>query len=136
MSKLYDLYTSLKSKDSSKIYLIKSGIFYLALEDDALELSERFKFKLTNLNDKLVKCGFPARRINYYSNLFEQLELNYEIIDSANTTPILPKANLSSDYSSIISTLASLDMNDISFKKTFEILNNLHEQSKKIHTNN
>ena len=136
MSKLYDLYTSLKNKDASKIYLIKSGIFYLALEDDALELSERFKFKLTNLNDKLVKCGFPASRIDYYSNLFNQLEINYEIIDSANATPVMPNANLSSDCNSIISTLASLDMNDISFKKAFEILNNLHERAKKIHTNN
>ena len=50
MSKLANLYKILKNKDSSTLYLLKSGIFYIALDEDALTLSDLFNFKLTDLN--------------------------------------------------------------------------------------
>ena len=47
MSKLYDKYLYLKKLDNSKIYLIKSGIFYIALED--MQSKER-QFPPSELN--------------------------------------------------------------------------------------
>lgn len=55
MSKLYSIYESLKRKDNKTIYLFKSGIFYLALSDDAIYLSNKFNFKLTNLSNRSTK---------------------------------------------------------------------------------
>ena len=59
MSKLQKSYINLKSKDAEKIYLFKSGMFYLALADDCEKLSAVFGFKKTKLNEEIEKCGFP-----------------------------------------------------------------------------
>lgn len=122
MSKLYDKYLCLKKLDNSKIYLLKSGIFYIALEDDALELSEKFNFKLTNLNDKVIKCGFPKDRIQYYTNLLDIMNVKYEIIDSINST---------SDFD-FIEKIAKLDLNNISYKDAHDILQSLNKDANNI----
>ena len=58
MSKLIKIYKDLKTQNNDKIYLFKSGIFYIFLDEAAKEMSKTFNFKLTNLNDEFVKCGF------------------------------------------------------------------------------
>lgn len=132
MSKLYNKYLYLKKNDNSKIYLIKSGIFYIALEDDALELSEKFNFKLTNLNDKIVKCGFPENRLSYYQNLLSALNVKYEIVNLDETnSQIISNIDLSNNKN-FFQRIASLDMNDISYKKAYEILCSLNDEAKKI----
>lgn len=50
MSKLYDKFSSLKNSNKDTLYLFKSGIFFIALNEDATKLSEIFGFKITNLN--------------------------------------------------------------------------------------
>ena len=55
MSKLLNTYHNLKKQDSQTIYLFKSGIFYLALEDDARLLSNELQLKLTSLNNESIK---------------------------------------------------------------------------------
>ena len=82
MSILYSLYERLKRKDNKTIYLFKSGIFYLALSDDALYLSNKFNFKLTNLNNSIVKCGFPTSSIDKYITKFTNNHINFKLIDS------------------------------------------------------
>lgn len=59
MSKLYNLYKKCKNNDAVKTYIFKSGIFYIALEEDAVFLSELLGFKLTNFTESVMKCGFP-----------------------------------------------------------------------------
>ena len=56
MSKLYNTYLALKKQDSQTIYLFKSGIFFIAIDDDARTLSNAFDFKLSNLNNDILKC--------------------------------------------------------------------------------
>ena len=63
MSKLFEKYLELKRSNKSRVYLIKSGIFYIALQEDAKTISELFDFKITNLNDEVVKCGFPEKKL-------------------------------------------------------------------------
>lgn len=72
MSKLYKRYLQLKQVDDSKIYLFKSGIFYIFLQDDAIKMSNLLKLKLTNLNETVVKCGFPVKNLNKYLDLIRQ----------------------------------------------------------------
>lgn len=60
---------NVKTKILGKIYLFKSGIFYIALEEDATFLSELLGFKLTNFNETVMKCGFPRKKtwiLSYY----------------------------------------------------------------------
>ena len=65
MSKLYDKFSSLKNSNKDTLYLFKSGIFFIALNEDATKLSEIFGFKITNLNDTVTKCGFPEKRLEF-----------------------------------------------------------------------
>lgn len=65
MSKLIKMYKNLKTQNSEKIYLFKSGIFYIFLDEDAREMSKALDFKLTNLNDEFVKCGFPTMFLQF-----------------------------------------------------------------------
>ena len=82
MSKLYVEYLNLKKENSNQLYLFKSGIFYIALEDDAKRLSEIFDFKLINLNESVLKCGFPQKRLEFYSNKLNSLNVSFQIVDS------------------------------------------------------
>ena len=81
MSKLLKLYTNLKKENKEILYLFKSGIFYIALDDDALTLSELFNFKIIDLNEKSIKCGFPVNKISYYSHLLNLNNIKFKIID-------------------------------------------------------
>ncbi len=81
MSKLYQTYAALKMQDSSQLYLFKSGIFYIFLDEDAKLISTKFNLKLTNLNSIVVKCGFPTSQIEKYTNLFNIANISFKIVD-------------------------------------------------------
>ena len=81
MSKLQKSYINLKSKDADKIYLFKSGMFYLALADDCEKLSSVFGFKKTKLNEEIEKCGFPISRLGFYVGQLEKRKIPFQIID-------------------------------------------------------
>lgn len=51
MSKLYDTYKNLKLSENGYVYLFKSGIFYILLDDDAKRVSISLGLKLTKFND-------------------------------------------------------------------------------------
>lgn len=133
MSKLYSEYIKLKKVNVEKIYLFKSGIFYIALEEDAKKLSEIFDFKITNLNDSVIKCGFPLKRLEFYTNLLNQNNIDFEIVDSnyskiENYSDYLNNENIKN----IIDTIISLDMDNISFRQAFDFLYDLNLKLKKI----
>lgn len=123
MSKLYVEYLKLKNENTNKLYLFKSGIFYIAIEDDAKKLSELFNFKLTNLNNTVTKCGFPQKRLEFYIEKLNSLNILFEIIDLKYS-----KVDNYSDYlnnnkiKDIIKSIIQIDMNNISFKESFEFL--------------
>lgn len=137
MSKLYDNFISLKNSNKEKLYLFKSGIFFIALNEDATKLSEIFGFKITNLNDTVTKCGFPAKRIEYYSSLLDKMNIEHELIDSNSK-----KIENNSDYinnlnfNNIIDKLVKIDFDNITCKEAFDILYNLSLKSKQILNSN
>ena len=126
MSKLYTEYLKLKNKDVEKIYLFKSGIFYIALDKDAEKLSEALGFKLTNLNNSIVKCGFPQNRIEFYTEKLNLLNITFEIVDS-NYSKI-------DSYSSYINNEKLKNIvTSISFKDSFEFLGKINLELKEIY---
>ncbi len=133
MSKLYKQYTENKKNNTDKIYLFKSGIFYLALNEDAQKLSKIFDFKITNLSDKLTKIGFPGGRLEYYTKQLEQQNIEYEIIDSNNKAVENVSEYLNNlKTKEIMDGLMELDMNNVTFKEAFDILLSTNKQLKQI----
>lgn len=112
---------------------LKSGIFYISLNEDATKLSEIFNFKITNLNDNVTKYGFPKKRLDYYSSLLEKMNIDFEIIDSG-----YQKVENRSDYintlnfKNVVDKLVKIDFNNITFKEAFDTLYKLSEETKKI----
>ena len=73
MSKLYDIYSSLKSNESNSdktLYLFKSGIFFILIDEDAKIATKILNLKITFLTENVVKCGFPVSSLKKYSLFF------------------------------------------------------------------
>lgn len=133
MSKLYSLYERLKRKDNKTIYLFKSGIFYLALSDDAIYLSNKFNFKLTNLNNSIVKCGFPISSIDKYITKFTNNHINFKLVDSSiNTIYSLKDYQLDCHVKKIIDSIISIDINALSVSEAYKFIEELKNESNKI----
>lgn len=128
MSKLVKLYTKLKQENPNKLYLFKSGIFYIAIDDDALTLSELFDFKIIDLNSKSIKCGFPTNKISYYSGLLNINNIDFEIINSLETVAVQNTNQVL--YENIINEILKINFDEISFKDAFFKLQNLQEKLK------
>lgn len=129
MSKLYLKYSNLKQKDPNKLYLFKNGIFYITLSEDAKILSNLFNLKLTNLNENILKCGFPTHRLEYYLKLLEENQISFEIIDEnyekiENYQDYLNNLNLKA----ITDKILSIDFDNITYKQAYEILQEIHAQ--------
>ena len=136
MSKLYVEYLKLKNENIDKLYLFKSGIFYIAIENDAKKLSELFNFKLTNLNDSVIKCGFPQKRLEFYIDKLNSLNILFEIVDLNYS-----KVDNYSDYlnnnkiKDIVKSILQIDLNNISFKESFEFLEKTKIELENIYNN-
>lgn len=83
MGKLYTKYKSLKEKDTSILYLFRSGIFYIGLDEDAKKLNETLGLKLTNFDGNTVKCGFPSNSLETYLTKLQDSNINFRLIDNS-----------------------------------------------------
>lgn len=81
MSKTIDIYKKLKKEDKNKVYFFKIGIFYVALDDDAKLLADKYNFKLTNFTPDILKCGFPCTSFYKYYSKFKEDNLDFKIIE-------------------------------------------------------
>lgn len=127
MSKLYNSYMSLKKDNPEKIYLFKSGMFYISLQDDAEKLSEIFGFKITKLNENVNKAGFPISRLEYYTSKLKAIDaVDFEIVDSnygaiQNYNDYLNNSKLKCITDSVL----KLDLDNTTFRQAFDFLANL-----------
>ncbi len=81
MSNLYEKYLKLKKENDKKLYLFKSGNFYLFIDEDAKKISQITTLKTTILSGATIKCGFPVNSIDKYEILFKNLNVKYEIVN-------------------------------------------------------
>ena len=136
MSKLYDKYKILKFQNPSKLYLFKSGIFYIFLDEDAKKISTILNLKLTNLNDNIVKCGFPVQNLNKYIILFKEHNLEIDIIDS-----VLQPSYSSDDYISnsniknFLDELSNINTETLSIKEIYSLVDKIIIKAKELTKN-
>lgn len=133
MSKLFTMYQNLKSENSSDLYLFKSGMFYIFLDDDARKINELLGLKLTNLNSSVQKCGFPQNSLNKYLKLLNYLLYSIKIIDGSSMTKYnVSEYILDQNCFNILSKLSSVDINSLSVKEAFDFISNLKSESQNI----
>ena len=133
MSKLYQSYVSLKVKDSSKLYLFKSGIFYIFLDEDAKLISSKFNLKLTNLNSMVVKCGFPTSQLEKYTNLLNIANIPFKIVNLADNTLYLPKDFILNEKTkSLLDKIVSVDAYSLSISAAYEFIDEISRESKSL----
>lgn len=82
MSKIYDRYLELKCKEENKLYLFKSGKFYIFIDRDADTINDYLVLKKTKFTKETYKCGFPTDRIEDYIRIFDKHNLKVEIIEN------------------------------------------------------
>ena len=133
MSKLYSKYLEQKALNPDILYLFKSGIFYMALNDDANRLSDALSLRVTNITDKIYKCCFPVSKSDFYFKTLESLNIDYKIIDSSQNV-VLNYAEYKDNekFNSIITNLIKLDLNKTSFQDAYIILTNTIHDLKQI----
>ena len=133
MSKLYNTYLELKKQDSNSIYLFKSGIFFIALEEDAKTLSNLFHFKISNFTPSVIKCGFPCSSFEKYSNLFKTCNLKVKLIEpNQNTSYGLKDYKQNTHITELLNSIKSIDINNLSIQEAYNFLEKLQKSVKEI----
>lgn len=117
---MYNKYVELKSQNSDKLYLFKSGAFYIFLEDDAIAINKYINLKLTNFGNSYIKCGFPTNSYDKYMNIFKRLSLEIEEVTLNEVTDL--------DANYIINKIKSIDINTLTPLEAFEIIKELKEK--------
>lgn len=80
MSKIYSKYLELKQKDSNKLYLFKSGKFYIFIGEDCDTINNYIVLKKVKFCNETQKCGFPEHVLDDYLRVFQNHHLNIEIV--------------------------------------------------------
>lgn len=132
MSKLYLKYLSLKKENSNRIYLFKSGIFYIFIDDDAKKMSKILDLKLTNLNSSIQKCGFPVKSFEKYLNKLKNLNYEFEIISTENSSHNLIDYIQNEKITNIIENFIKTNIDELSISQAFDILITLQNEFKDI----
>ena len=121
MSKLYKKYLELKQDNPNQLYLFKAGIFYIFLDQDAKLASSELNLKLTQLNDTVVKCGFPVSALSKYTDMLDMFI--YTIVDETlNTVHSVDDYLSNTKVTSCITKIKNIDINNTSPIQALNIL--------------
>ena len=139
MSKLYKKYLELKKINLSTIYIFKSGIFYLFIDEDAKKISPLLNLKLNNLNENILKYGFPVNSLQKYINILKNANINFKIIEDLsiesnfnlqkNTIDINTKFNII-DFKNFLEKIAIINIDNLSIREIYSFLEKLSEEAK------
>lgn len=124
MSKLVDIYKKLKEQDAQTLYLFKSGIFYIFLDEDAQKMSKLLSLKLTPLNNDVLKCGFPLSSINKYSIKFRENNIQVKIIEN-NIVFSEVEFFKEQKYLQLIDILKNIDIDSLSVSEAYKVIETL-----------
>ncbi len=122
MSKIYNEYLRLKAKDPNKLYLFKSGKFYIFVGDDVDTINNYVVLKRTNFSNESQKCGFPESVLDDYLRVFKNHHLDIEVI-----TEIIPINDDDSKLEKITNYLKRIKIDKITPLEAFKHLVRIKE---------
>lgn len=136
MSKLYDNYLYLKRTEEladTTLYLFKSGIFFIFLDDDAKIASKLLNLKLAYLTENIVKCGFPINSLNKYSTILKQSSYNFKIVDTINNTAYtINNYSTNEKTKDLLFKITTIDTNNLSIKEAYQFIDDIKFSAKSI----
>ena len=136
MSKFYDNYLFLKANDANSnntLYIFKSGIFFIFLDNDARIASKLLNLKLTYLTENIIKCGFPINSLEKYTNILNKTSYKIKIIDTAkNYVYTFDDYKLDKKIEELLSVINSVDINSLSVKEAYDFIDFLKEYTQNI----
>lgn len=118
MSVIYQKYLQLKKEDANKLYLFKSGKFYIFVGEDCDTINDYVVLKKAKFSSESYKCGFPADVLDNYIRVFKNHNLDVEVIDSL-------KTNIDD---SIKEKIINLDIDSITPLQALNILKDVKEK--------
>lgn len=129
MNNLYNNYSKLKQENKDLVYLFKSGVFYVALEEDAKLLSKMLDLKINTQNKSFIKCGFPVSKIEKYKIFLDNMNIKYQIIeelekDSINYSPSL-------EVKKLIELINSKDIDSLSIIDAYKHMKQIQNLASK-----
>ena len=120
MSKIYEKYLQLKSINSQKLYLFKSGKFYIFIGDDCDKINDYVVLKKTPFSKESQKCGFPENVLDDYLRVFKNHNLDVEIVKDINI-------NKNTSNIKLLNFINSIDINKITPIEAFNCLIKIKE---------
>lgn len=133
MSKIYDKYKNLKTSNnysSNTLYLFKAGLFFIFIDEDAKIVSSLLNLKLGNLNETIVKCGFPSNSLQKYLTLLKNTPYNVEIVSSDSLeSPINSSNYLTNKQIEVIANeIINLKIDDLSISQAYDFLYRVQQE--------
>lgn len=126
MSKLYDIYISLKENEkdgNNTLYLFKSGMFFIFIDKDALVASKLLNLKLTSLSPSIVKCGFPISSLDKFTVLLKNSGYSIKIIDNtANLSYNIKDYEINSSVENLLFSISNINLDSLSVSEAFAFL--------------
>lgn len=95
-------------------------------------MSSLLNLKLTNLNNTILKCGFPINNLSKYSQLIQDFGYQVHIVDLiTEQTHSSSEYILNSDIKNFIQKLSEIDSNTLSISQAYSFVDNISHQAKK-----
>mgnify|MGYP001851826771 FL=1 len=137
MSKLFDNYLNLKATENDSdntLYIFKSGIFFIFLDNDAKIASRLLNLKITYLTEDVIKCGFPISSLEKYTNILNRTPYKFKIIDNVkNSIYTFNDYKLDEKIERLLSKICSIDINSLSVKEAYDFISSLKDSVQAIY---
>ena len=80
-------YIDLKITYKNYLIILKAGVFYICINDDAFILNKLFGYKIKEFNN-YKRIGFPINSLNKVLKRLERLNINYIVYDNKIITKV------------------------------------------------
>ena len=100
---MIDSYIDLKVTYKNYLIILKTGVFYICINDDAFILNKLFSYKIREFNS-YKRIGFPINSLNKVLKRLERLNINYIVYDNKIITKVSFTNNSYNKYKIDINT--------------------------------
>ena len=118
---MIDNYIDLKVTYKNYLIILKTGVFYICINDDAFILNKLFSYKIKEFNN-YKRIGFPINSLNKVLKRLERLNINYIVYVNKIITKVSFTNNSYNNYLRRIKNINSILVNRINSNNLKDIL--------------